>query len=122
MPAYSRDRLASWATAATRARSLGKAAASTPLYAPEKQEWADGYDGCCGVGNTVTIPVFACGGRMNQYWYFASKHPMSASKAAALIRNMIRAASVSVRWCETISSRAIPMKAVWDRGDWFLFQ
>src|SRR5690349_7356719 len=28
---------------------------------------------------------------------------------AAAFRNMIRAASVSVRWCDTISSRAIPM-------------
>jgi len=48
--------------AAKRARSLGNAAVSTPANAPEKQECADGYDGCCGVGNTVTIAVFAWGG------------------------------------------------------------
>src|SRR2546427_3375405 len=64
--AYSRDKLASWAAAASRARSLGKAAVSTLDIAPEMQEWADGYDGCCGVGNTVWIPASACPGRMYQ--------------------------------------------------------
>src|SRR3989442_358887 len=54
------------AAAASRARSLGKAAVSTLDIAPEMQEWADGYDGCCGVGNTVWIPASACPGRMYQ--------------------------------------------------------
>ena len=47
---------------------------------------------------------------------------MIASKEAPLIRKRIRAASTSLRRYRTMSSRARPIIAASDRGDWFTFQ
>jgi hypothetical protein len=51
----------------------GNVAINALLAASDTHEWADGYDGCGGKPIGSAINGSACGGRMNQYVYFASK-------------------------------------------------